>query len=406
MCNQSVTFTDAIIKNKSERWLFLLIIVLMSVAGLIGYDIYLPAMPQIGMYFHQSMHVVQLTLGVYLIGLSMGQLILGPITDRFGRKKLLIVGMIGYFFSSIFCAFSHSITEMIFFRLIQAISSCSGLIIGRAIVGDLFDAKESGKIFSTIFPFVGMSPAISPVIGGFLSYYFGWQSTFLLMALFAAIIAILVVYFLHETLLESNQRELHFKKILMGYLELIKNRKFIAYAAAPCIAYVAYFAYITQSPFLFHAYGYGERAIGSFYIALSFTYVTGNLIGRRLLASMQLNALIYLGFVFFCFGGLLLLVTIVAGFPLYMIIISFSILTFGNGFLIPLGTAGVMSSFSKSTGYASGLLGFIQLGSAATSSSLIGFFSKHSINYFGLYIFFATIVGLLIFYIFINHKKG
>lgn len=397
MLKQSVTTSENIKLITSGRWLFLLTLMLMSTAGLIGSDVYLPALPEIGKALQQNAQGMQLTLGIYLFGLSLGQLILGPLTDRFGRKNLLILGMGVYFLASLSCAFSITYLQMLISRLIQAIGASSGLIIGRAIVGDLFDAKEAGKIFSTIFPFVGMSPAISPVIGGFIGYYFGWQSTFLFVSLFALAVALLVFYFLPETLSEKNRQSLHLLKIISAYPKLLFNKKFIAYVSAPCTAYIAYFAYIAQSPFIFHAYGFGERAIGTFYITLSITYVMGNLTGKRLLGSFELNQVIYWGYMIFNLGGLLLLLVGITHLPLYMMVVAISLLTFGNGFLIPLGTAGIISSFSKSTGYASGLLGFLQLGVAALSSSLIGSLSQNSVANLGIYVFITTLLGITLF---------
>lgn len=397
MSDKSMAASENITDKKNQGWLFLVILILMSTAGLVGSDVYLPTLPQIGVALQQSVHAMQLTLGIYLFGLSIGQLILGPLTDRFGRKILLILGMIIYFLASLLCAFSETITQLLVFRFIQAIGASSGLVIGRAIVGDLFDAKQAGKVFSTIFPFVGMSPAISPVIGGFIGFYFGWQATFVFIAFFALTIIILAASFLHETLSENNRLTIHVIKVIAAYPKLFFNKKFIAYASAPCIAYMAYFAYIAESPFIFHSHGFGERAIGSFYIALSVTYVIGNLIGKRLLNRFDLNHIIYLGYTAFNIGSLLLLLSVFINLPLYIMIISISILTFGNGFLIPMGTAGVISSFSKSTGYTSGLLGFLQLGLASFSASFVGIISKYSIHNFGIYIFSITLFGITLF---------
>ena len=380
-----------------ERWLFLLMLMLMSTAGLVGSDLYLPMMPAIGKVLHQDTPSMQLTLGIYLFGLSIGQLVLGPIIDRFGRKKPLIIGMMIYLLASMLCALSSSYSLLLLSRLIQALGACSGLIIGRAIVSDIFDAKEAGKVFSTIFPFVGMSPAISPVLGGFIGYYFGWQATFVFIGLFALIIALLAIYFLPETLAVENRQALHPLKVILNYPKLLFNKKFIAYVSAPCTAYIAYFSYIVQSPFIFHAYGFGEREIGLFYITLALTYVIGNLTGKRLLNFFDLNRVLYVGYIAFNLGGLLLLVSGWANWPLFMMVVAISILTFGNGFLIPLGVAGVMSSFSKSGGYASGLLGFLQLGCAALSTAFIGVLSQNSILNLGAYILTTTILGFMLF---------
>lgn len=402
MFKQSIKISqDLEIINK--KWLFILILILMSTAGLIGSDVYLPVLPEMGKALNQNSLAMQLTLGIYLFGLSVGQLIFGPLIDRFGRKRLLIAGMFLYLVASLSCAFSFSYSQILVSRFIQALGACSGLIIGRAIVGDLFNAKEAGKIFSTIFPFVGMSPAISPILGGFIGYYFGWRSTFVFVGLFALSVALLAIYYLPETLAVKNRQPLHLMKIISAYPKLLFNKKFIGYVSAPCTAYIAYFAYMAQSPFIFHAYGFGERAIGSFYITLSLTYVAGNLTGRRLLNLFDLERVLRFGYITFNLGGFLLVISGLMYYPLFSMVAAISILTFGNGFLIPLGTAGVISSFSKSTGYASGLLGFLQLGSAALSTAFIGVLSQNSILRLGLYVFATTLLGMILFTIFNNN---
>lgn len=397
MLNPSVTAFENITALTQRKWLFLLILTLMSTAGLVGSDVYLPTLPQIGNSLQQDPNSMQLTLGIYLLGLSLGQLIFGPLTDRFGRKSLLLFGMFIYLLASLCCAWSLTYTQMLIARMIQALGACSGLIIGRAIVGDLFDRKEAGKIFSTIFPFVGMSPAISPFIGGFIGYYLGWQATFIFVAIFALAVLLLAIFYLPETLIPSNRQALHFAAVLSAYPKLLMHKKFIAYVSAPCSAYIAYFAYIAQSPFIFHAQGFGERAIGTFYITLSVTYICGNLLGKRLLNSLELNRVLYFGYAVFNLGAMLLLCSGLISSNIIMMMVAISVLTFGNGLLIPLGTAGVISSFSKSTGYASGLLGFLQLGAAALSSSLIGVLSQNSILRLSIYIIVATLLGWLLF---------
>ncbi len=381
----------------TPRWLFILVLMLMSTAGLVGSDVYLPALPQMGLVFQKSTQEMQFTLGIYLCGLSIGQLIFGPLTDQFGRKKLLLMGMLLYFTASLLCAFIYSYDFLLFARFLQAIGACSGLIIGRAIVGDLFDAQESGRIFATIFPIVGMSPAISPVIGGIICYYYGWQSTFMFVGFFALITAILVLNYLPETHGISNRTPLKLAKIASSYPKILFHAKFVKYAIAPCAAYFAYFAYIAQSPYIFHSHGYTEREIGTFYITLSISYVVGNITARKLLATHHLDKVVGLGFIFFNVGAIALFAAGIFTQSLLMMVISISILTFGNGFLIPLGTAGVISSFPEARGYASGLLGFIQLGSAALSAAMVGQFSQHSIYRLATYILIVTILGVVLF---------
>lgn len=384
------------VANKKRCLLFLITLTLMSTAGLVGSDVYLPTLPEIGQLLMKDSHAMQFTLSIYLFGLSFGQLIFGPLTDRYGRKKLLMGGMFLYLLASLACAFSTTYSQLLAARLAQALGACTGLVIGRAIVGDLYDARDAGKIFSTIFPFVGMSPAISPVIGGLIGYHFGWPATFFFVGLFALSVIILSFYHIHETLSIEKRKPLHLLNILRTYPAVLKNKRFLFYVSAPCIAYIAYFAYIAQSPFILHSLGYGERAIGFFYITLSITYVAGNLLGKKLLHSFTLDKTLRIGYCFFVAGGFFLALAGIFSWPLSMMVISISLLTLGNGFLIPLGAAGAVSSCSGSVGYASGLLGFLQLGAAAITTAYIAALSNNQIVRLGLFIFLATLVGLFL----------
>ena len=147
MLTQSIKAHHDIAFVTQHRRLFLFMLMLMSAAGLVGSDVYLPMLPELGKQLLRDPHEMQFTLGIYLLGLSLGQLMLGPLTDRFGRRKLLIGGMVIYFLASLGCAAAINYPMLLTFRFIQAMGACSGLIIGRAIVGDVYDAQQSAKRF-------------------------------------------------------------------------------------------------------------------------------------------------------------------------------------------------------------------------------------------------------------------
>ena len=249
---------------KINNFLFLSTLTFMSMAGLIGSDVYLPNLPAIGVYFHTDIHFLQITLGVYLFGLSIGQILLGPLSDTYGRKKVLFIGMSLYMIASFSCALSETMNQLIISRIFQAIGACSGLVVGRAIIGDIYDLEQSGKVFATILPFVGMSTAVSPVIGGFIGYYFNWKATFVFIALFASFVLFLSFLFINETLAEVDRKRFNLNELISTYPKIISNKKFIAYACAPCFAYMAYFAYISQSPFILTDFGFSQIQIGFF----------------------------------------------------------------------------------------------------------------------------------------------
>ena len=307
MFNKSMVIDKNIAAAEQGSRLFLLILTTMSVVGLLASDIYLPNLPSIASAFGRDIQDMQLTLGVYLFGLSIGQLFYGPLTERYGRKKVLLSGMTIFLFASLSCAMSFSYEQLLVSRLIQSLGACSGLIIGRAIVGDLFDAKKSGEIFATIFPFVGMSPAIAPVIGGLVGYYSSWHMNFIIVALIALFVIATVWLYLPETLQRVESPGSN--NSVSMYFSVLKDKRFFQYALAPCVAYIAYFSYIAQSPFIFHAYGFGQLAIGTFYVTLSMTYIAGNLTGKKLLKQRSIDQLLTKGYLTLCAGSVLLVLS-------------------------------------------------------------------------------------------------
>lgn len=390
---------------KFRKYLFLCILVMMSVCGLIGSDIYLPMLPEIGAIYGKTVSQAQLTLSIYLLGLSVSQLFYGPLTDKFGRKRIVSIGIIIYLISSISCALSISFSQLLISRFFQAVGACSGLVIGRAIISDIYDKQEAGKIFSTIFPFVGMSPAIAPAIGGVIGLYLGWRANFWFLALFCSILILLISFFLQET--SRVSKSIHSINILKNYLKLLSTFKFWAYVFGPCFGYAVYFGYITESPFIFSSFGFRPDELGFLYISLSITYVIGNLTGKRMLKKKSLDHCLMFGYLVFVLGGGAMLITSIFHlFPLISMIIGASILTLANGFLLPLGTAGVVTNFAEYSGTASGLLGFLQLGTAAITAAIINTISHVSIAGLAYFIFPITILGLIVFTLYTKAQQG
>lgn len=351
--------------------LFIITIALISVIGLISSDIHLPAFPGIGEYFKVNQERVQSTLSVYLLGISISQLFYGSLTDRFGRKSVLLCGMVIYITASIACAFAESIEILIIGRFFQAVGACSGMVISRAIVNDLYGKEGSAKIFTTIFPIVGVSPAIAPLIGGFLTYYFNFRANFIFLIVFGIITIGMVFIALKESL--PSKIPLHPITLFKNYFHILTNPLFIGYSLLVCAAYGAYFAYLSASPFIFNKLGYTPDKTGFFYISVSLTYIAGNITGKKMIKSISIDKALRFGALIFCIGGIgMYLITLKGIVNPLLIIIPMSILTFGNGFLLPLGVASSIGSASNLAGTASGLMGFLQLGSAAICAKLVG----------------------------------
>ncbi|MFA1563200.1 multidrug effflux MFS transporter [Aliivibrio fischeri] len=384
-------------KNKVSFTLTLLICFL-SLGGLISTDIFLPALKDMGEFYNATPQNMQSSIAIFLLGISITQLIYGPITDSLGRKKVLLFGLFIWFFSTISIYFSQNFHSLMILRLLQGIGACAGITISRAIISDLLDKKNASLFYLTIFPFVGMSPAIAPVIGGVLSNNFGWKSSFLFLTIFILLTIILSLFILKETLPKEKRIPFNLKSLSMNTIKVLKYGPFLYYSAIPCFAYAIYFAYIVESPFILISLGLSGKLVGYSYLTLSLAYVLGNVVAKRLVKTQGVISVMDLGYKIFFFGGISFgLQMYISPFPVITSILTISILTFGNGFLLPLGTASAIGSVSELPGIASGIMGCMQIGSAAASSYFIGIFSNHDNLKVGLTIAISSSIGIGIY---------
>ncbi|WP_455477513.1 multidrug effflux MFS transporter [Bartonella sp. B41] len=378
--------------------LFIVLIVCLSVGGLISTDIFLPALGDMRQYYQVTESQIQNAVAIFLLALAVGQLIYGPLSDNFGRKKTLLFGLFLWLFSTLGIIYTINIQAFLVLRFLQGLGACSGIVLSRAIINDLMDKAAAGKLYLVIFPFVGTSPALAPLIGGFLLQIFNWQAIFIFLSFFIVLSIFLCYFVLEETLSHTKRQSFTPIGIIQNSLEVLKNKQFIFYALIPCFAYASYFAYIVESPFFLTALGLSTVYIGYSYIGISLTYVLGNLIARRFLKREPMECVIRRGYIVFVIGGILFALQMyISPWPLVTSLIAISILTFGNGFLLPLGTALAISSHPQATGAASGIMGTLQLGSAAFSAAVIGKISEH--NPLGVAILLAMfcILGFIIY---------
>ncbi len=413
-----------------RRGIFLFLIILMSALGLVASDICLPALPEMAIYFDCTQTEIQMSFSVFLLTLGICQLIYGTLADKFGRKKILVIGFSLFSVASLLCAFSTTLSEFIFCRALQAVGASVGSVLSRAIVADRFNRLEAVKVYTTTYPIVGLSPAIAPFVGGYLTYFFDWRATFCFMALFGILAVMLVMIFLvdkskplpdilldvKETAAGANfSRELDSfnsspKTFLENCTEIFRNMEFLGYAFIVCAGYAVFRCYTTESPFVFNKQGFVAEEIGYFYITLSMAYVCGNLAAKKLVTKLSIDKVLSIGMFFFVFGGLCLL-TMALLYPEnpLAIIIPMSFVVIGNGFLFPVGSAAAMSSVPMNfSGTASGLLGALQLILAALCVNWIGEMCGGqafpmalyliSIIMFGLFSYLVVVLGSKIRY--------
>ena len=339
----------------------LLTLVLLSASGLIASDINLPGMPLAAQAFGTPISSLQHTFSVYIVGLALAQALYGPLSDAYGRRRLVIGGMLLYAAASIGCALAPNVAAFGIARVIQALGAGAGMVIGRAIVSDIFDTKKAAHTFTTIMPIVGASPALSPLIGGYITAYVSWRAPFLFTAALGLIAALLLIAYIPETVPKSA-RHSNVARTFLSYPMLLAKPRFWAYAMNLCVGYAVYLGYLAASPVILVGMGLSTKTISYCYMSLSITYIVGNLTSRRFAKTYGIERLISVGLGILAAGALCL---VVAGWlhgttPLPMIL-AISVVTLANGFVLPLSFAGGVTSFPDNAGAASGLMGAMHM---------------------------------------------
>lgn len=358
---------------------FILLVILIGTVGMLGTDIYLPAIPEMTQVFQCTQSEIQGTFTIFLLGLAICQLIYGGLCDYFGKKNVVLFGLSLFVISSLLCSLATTLDQFLFYRILQAIGGGAGSVVSRAIITSRYTKSEAVKIYSTTFPIVGLSAAIAPLIGGYLTSYFSWKSTFYFIAGYGLIALLMVLRYLvtddkSNVSSQANQSIYTRYNAVKKYRDVILNPTFLGYTLIICAGFAAFRSYTVESPFVFDKQGYNVEEMGSFYIALSASYLLGNLLAKKLVNHMSVEWVLCVGFCFFGLGGLgfLLGAHFISVSP-YMVILPMSMITFGNGLLFPTGSASALASVPNTfSGTASGLVGALQFLTAAACVHWIG----------------------------------
>ncbi|MDO9181178.1 MAG: multidrug effflux MFS transporter [Bacteriovorax sp.] len=355
-------------------------------------DMYLPAFPQISKTFSVGASAVELSLSAFFIGLALGQLIYGPLTDIYGRKKPLIIGMLIYFAASIGCFLSPNIQIFIGFRILQALGGCSGMVITRAIVSDLYDKKRAAHIYSMLMLVMGIAPILAPFLGGLVSKYFGWPAIFAVLAILSLISTICTIFFLPETHRPSTTST----RSVLGYLDLFKDKVFMSYSLSGGLMRAAMFAYIAGSPFVFinlfkvpaEKYGliFGANALG----IIGAAQINRLLLKHYALEKIYQQIILVAGLI-----AVILLINSVFVHSIYALLIPLFLFMTSMGFIFPNSAALALANQGHRAGMASALLGTLQWSIAFFSSFFVSYFNNGTPIPMAGVIFVSTILAII-----------
>lgn len=351
-------------------------------------DMYLPSFPTLQHEFSGNPGLVQATLSMFFVGLSIGQAFYGPISDRFGRKLPLYVGVFLYIAGSIMAALTPSLEGLVAARFVQGIGGCAGMVIARAIVRDLFDERDSARMLTTLMLVMGLAPILAPIAGGQLLTAFGWQSIFWVLTGFGVFCLALTVLVLRESLPPERRQPGGVIVALRNYGFLARDLRFLAYVMTGTSVMAGLFAYIAGSPFVFiELHGVPAEHYGFFFGLNAIGLIAASQINHRLLARYSGRAILRASTMGFAAAAVLVglnAVTGIGGFLGLLVPLFFSVASLG--FIAPNTTAAAMAMHGRIAGAASAFLGIMQFGVGALVAALVGFFADGSARPMGLII--------------------
>ncbi|SEA52953.1 MFS transporter, DHA1 family, bicyclomycin/chloramphenicol resistance protein [Flavobacterium gillisiae] len=367
-------------QSKLKYFQLVLILGFLTALGPFSIDMYLPGFSAIATDLNTTVAKVAMTLSSYFIGISAGQLLYGPLLDRYGRKKPLFIGLLVYILASLGCAFVTDIDTFIGLRFIQAVGSCAATVASVSMVRDLFPVRDIPKVFSLLMLVVGISPMLAPTVGGYVTDYYGWHTVFFILMCIGIAILLAAQFGLPDTYAPDRTISLKPKPIILNFLSVLKEPQFYTYAFTGAIAFSGLFTYVAASPILFmDLFKVDPKTYGWIFAFMSLSFILASQLNSVLLRWFTSEQIIY--------GALLTQTITVIAFliaaennllGLYETIAMLFLFLACIGLSNP-NTAGLtLAPFAKNAGSASALMGAIQLGLGALASFAVGIFLKDS----------------------------
>ncbi|GAB4392569.1 MAG: Bcr/CflA family multidrug efflux MFS transporter [Kiloniellaceae bacterium] len=365
---------------RAESLIVSILLTAMVALGPISTDLYLPSLPAIGRALGADQGQVQLTLSIFLAGFAFSQLACGPLSDRFGRRPVILGGLVLYLFASLACAAATTIEMLILARFCQAVGACVGPVLGRAAVRDIYGRERAARMLSYMGMVMALAPAFGPILGGFLEVWFGWRANFLVVTAVALVIAAATLVALPETNQWKNPDATRVGHIVGNYRALLRHRSYIGYVLVVACTYSGIFSFISGSSFvLIGLLGLSPDVYGFCFAAIVVGYMIGAFGSGRFTVHVGLERMVQIGTAVQVAGGL-------AGVGLYLsgsltvagIVAPVAVFMIGTGLAMPNAQAGAIGPFPRMAGAASALLGFCQMGLAALVGIAVGHGSGES----------------------------
>lgn len=370
---------------------------LMSMFGAISIDMYLPALPALEAALQADPALIQMTLGGFLLGFGLAQLLFGPLSDSIGRRPVLIGGILLYIIGSILCATADTAASFVVARLLQGLGASAGPVMARAMVRDLYSRDESAKMYSILMLLMGAAPMIAPVAGGQLLVYFDWRAIFWTLTAFGTLCLIVASVFAPETLPRTRRSRGSILTALHHYRDLLHSRRFLGYSLTLGFVYAAMFTYISGTPHVYitvmgvspqnFGYLFGVNVVGMMILSA---------INSRIVTRVGSDRMLTYGLMLMLLGAVLLLITGLGGlFGIPGIAVPLFILLASLGMVGANGTAGALAAFPTMAGAASALGGVLPFVVGTGAGFVLGLFHDASARPMAIIMFTLVVLGVL-----------
>ncbi len=390
---------------KANRLWMILVLGTLTAIGPLSIDMYLPSLPKLTDDLQTNASLAQLTLTACLLGLSVGQLFVGSISDIYGRRKPLIIALIIYVASSLLCAVAPSIWSLVLLRFLQGASGSAGIVISRAMVRDMYSGSEMTKFFSLLMLVNGAAPILAPIIGGQLLQFTSWRGVFIVLGAISVFMLVSATFVLRETLPLEERETGGLTGTLATYGNLLKDRLFMGYALSQGLVSAAMFAYISGSPFVLqNIYGASPQEFSLFFAINGVGIIIASQITGRLAGKVSEKTLFVTGIGIAAVGGISLLLTIVLGIGLISVLCSLFLVVSSVGVVSTTGFSLAMRNQKQAAGTASALLGLLQFISGALVAPLVGIGGSNTALPMGIVIALCE-VGAVVCYIFMTSRS-
>lgn len=359
-------------------------------------DLYLASLPHLAIDFAVTPAAVQQTLSLFVVGFGCAQLISGPLSDRFGRRPVLLWGLAIYILASLACALAPTLDALVAMRFLQAIGCCTAAVVARTLIRDLYAPAEGAKMMARASSLLALAPIFGPILGGYLQVGFGWRAAFFFHTFFCLLLAAAAWRWLAETNRHPDPEATHPEKLLAVYRRIARADAFWAWTLPGALSYAAIFAFISGSSFVlidilgvpteFYGYGFAFGVTG---------YLAGTLVCRRLLARHGLARSLTIGATLSLGSGLLFLALALAGIAHWAVVVGCLFATmFAHGINFPCAQTGAVAPFPREAGAAAGLLGFFTMAAGFVTGTWVG--TSHDGTLLPLALT-SAVIGILLF---------